>query len=306
MRVGIVGSGLCGLACARQLSNAGLVHVIFDKGRGPGGRLATRRADQGRQFDHGAQYLTARNDGFAGLLAEAENAGAVARWRGPRYVGVPGMNALAKYLAAGLDVRQNTEVRRISQTGDAWEIVGDAAPERFDCVVSTAPAPQTRALLGKEHPVSRALEEVRIEPCWTLLLALAKSANCRQAVLRNPGEAIAWLAEDSSKPGRSGRGCWVAQANPDWSKRHLELGRPEIVRRMLSPVCATLGVDPSDVTYASAHRWRYALASRPLGQPFAANSDGTFFAGGDWTLGARAEAAWQSGTAIADAILRTL
>ena len=38
--------------------------TVFDKGRGPGGRLATRRADDLR-FDHGAQYFTARDPRFA-------------------------------------------------------------------------------------------------------------------------------------------------------------------------------------------------------------------------------------------------
>ena len=54
-RIAVIGSGIAGLACARRLSDAGYAPILFDKGRGIGGRLATRRTPDGRQFDHGAQ-----------------------------------------------------------------------------------------------------------------------------------------------------------------------------------------------------------------------------------------------------------
>ena len=46
-----------------------------------------------------------------------------------------------------------------------------------------------------------------------------------------------------------------------------------------------------------------ARVTQALGRPFLTNVDGTLHLGGDWCIGARVEAAWQSGTAIADDIL---
>ena len=69
MRVAIIGAGMSGLACARRLVDAGLSPVVFDKGQGIGGRMATRRVD-GLQFDHGAQYVTAQDSGFAAVLRD--------------------------------------------------------------------------------------------------------------------------------------------------------------------------------------------------------------------------------------------
>ena len=60
----IIGAGMAGLTCARRLTYAGMDVRILDKGRGIGGRLATRRTDTGLTFDHGAQYVTARGPGF--------------------------------------------------------------------------------------------------------------------------------------------------------------------------------------------------------------------------------------------------
>ncbi|MGA8880775.1 MAG: FAD-dependent oxidoreductase, partial [Azonexus sp.] len=55
----LIGAGIAGLSCATALQQAGLKVSLFDKGRGPGGRMSTRRGDDW-QCDHGAQYFTAR------------------------------------------------------------------------------------------------------------------------------------------------------------------------------------------------------------------------------------------------------
>jgi len=60
------------------------------------------------------------------------------------------------------------------------------------------------------------------------------------------------------------------------------------------------------VTFAAAHRWRYARVAAPLGQPFLRSPDGTLYLGGDWCLGAGVEAAWTSGTAIAEDLLEQI
>ena len=43
--VGVIGAGMAGLACARELAAKGFEVTVFDKGRGLGGRTATRRAE---------------------------------------------------------------------------------------------------------------------------------------------------------------------------------------------------------------------------------------------------------------------
>jgi len=304
--IAIIGSGITGLACARRLAQAGLAPRVFDKGRGIGGRVATRRAAGGVQFDHGAQGISCESDGFRTVLDQAEAAGHVAAWEpgtaSTTHVGTPRMTGRAKYLGQGLDLPQGTVITALTRTADGWDLKAGEPLGTFDHVVCTAPAPQTTRLAGPA--LTRPLDAVTYEPSLTLMVALHRDLEA-PATRSNPTDALAWIAHDSVKPGRPTQNCWVAQASADWSIAHLELSRDEIATLMLDLFLGLHGLDPTDVAYATAHRWRYALVDTSLGQPFVTSRDKTLHAGGDWCLGPRIEHAWQSGTAIADDILRT-
>ncbi|WP_353269465.1 NAD(P)-binding protein [Gemmatimonas sp.] len=120
--IAIIGTGLAELSAARALAAREVPVRLFDKGRAPGGRLATRRAELDGvklQFDHGAQYLRAEGAGFAAAL---DAAGARPRQDDARRVGVPGMSALARALATGLDGDALRHVGRIVGEPGAWRV----------------------------------------------------------------------------------------------------------------------------------------------------------------------------------------
>jgi predicted NAD/FAD-dependent oxidoreductase len=302
----IIGAGMAGLACARELADAGMAPVILDKGRGIGGRVATRRAGE-LQFDHGAQYVNAHGAGFAGVLKGLTKARALAAWpdgTGRSHgVGVPGMSAIPKALGVGLDIRQNAQVMRLEREADGWVLHLPDSTLRAGRVVVTVPAPQVAALLGADHPLVVALAAVRLAPCLTLMAAI--SAPAPFLTRKDADDPLSWIAQDSAKPGRpQGHGAlWVAQASEAFSAAHLEDDSATLTAWMLPLLCDRLGAPLATVTHASTHRWRYARVTRPLGQPFLCSEDASLYLGGDWCLGARIEAAWDRGTAIAADLL---
>lgn len=306
VRIGIIGAGMTGLACARKLVDAGHDPLLLDKGRGIGGRLATRRAENDLQFDHGAQYVTAKSEGFKSLLNELTAKGAAGEWQmGDRtgFVGTPSMNALAKAQADGLTIRRQTQVTSVLETGSTWSVTTGDDTLEFDRLIITAPAPQTIALLGDDHPLSKCMAHVTLLPCWTLMAAFEKVPAALKATYHDPDAPLAWIAQESTKPGRANTNTFVAQASPHWSQSHLELEKPAATDLMLTELCKVLGLDRANMVHADAHRWRYAKVDTPLGSPYLANAPETLFLGGDWCIGARVEAAWQSGTSIAEKVL---
>ena len=137
MRIAIVGAGISGLSCADRLLRRSHVVRLFDKGRGPGGRMSTRRVEvQGRtvSFDHGAQYFTVRDATFAQQVDEWEQEGAVARWLDAgrdAWVGVPGMNAPVKSMATRHEIAWATNITGLERHAGTWALVGAPGGRRL-------------------------------------------------------------------------------------------------------------------------------------------------------------------------------
>lgn len=302
--VAIIGAGMAGISCARTLVQAGVSVQLVDKGRGIGGRMATRRVTLDGcdlTFDHGAQYLRPTRDDFAQVL---HHAGARGWESDTALVGMPGMSRLARNLAGELPISQQVEINAITQDGGLWHLAGPAGQLQARRVVLTIPAPQALALLGRAHPLAAALADVRMAPCLTLMAAFPPDSPRPFSHRLAPDHPLAWIAQDSSKPGRSAAAVtWVAQAAPEFSATHLERTAEEIETIMRPLLCDVIGAKGEGALYARAHRWRYAQTSQPLGQPFLCDADGALYVGGDWCLGAQAQDAWQSGQAIAQDIL---
>ncbi len=306
----IIGAGMAGLACARRLRRAGHTPPVLDKGRGVGGRMATRRVSTAAgeiSFDHGVQYLTTRDPDFAAAL---EDLGPACAYWGDgadetRLVGNPGMSGVPRALADGIDVHLGKAVTAVRAVPGGWHVtIGDARIETRRLVM-TVPAPQAAVLLGRDHPLYSRVADIVMAPCLTLMAAFPGDAPRPFVSRASDDHALAWIAQDSSKPGRtSAVTTWVAQASADWSNQHLEETPEAIAAHMLPMLADAIGVATQSAIHAAAHRWRYARTSAPLGVPCLCSDDESLFVGGDWCLGAHVESAWSSGTAIADAIIR--
>lgn len=321
-RIAVVGAGMAGLACARALRRRGLAPLVLEKSRGLGGRMATRHTGRGDRFDHGAQFVTARDPRFAAELQALARAGAARPWA-PRlpsgseapthawWIGTRGMRPLVDPLADALDVRLQATVTGLSRHHGRWRLALDDGEylDGFDAVAVAAPAPQARVLLdGAGSPLAAALDAVETAPCWALMLAFdTRWALPFDAGRVEDGGPVAWLARQSSRfDGDDGIDRWVVHASPAWSVEHLECTPDEVVPQLLSALATQLGTPAPPPALAQAHRWRYAMTIRPLGRPFLADPADGLWAGGDWCLGARVENAFQSGIALAGSIADAL
>lgn len=321
-RVAVVGAGVSGLTCARTLADHGFPVAVFDKGRGPGGRVSTRRAEPGLSFDHGAQYFTARDPHFVRFVHSWQEQGVVAEWGGrvvrleagavadtspqPRFVGVPGMSAVAGHLAADLAVRRETRVTTLSHTGGTWELAdeGGARYGPFEFLVVTVPAPQAAELIGPHRFVAD-LASVAMCPCWAALAAFDQRLDVPWDGAFVHGSPLSWVCRNSSKPGRpAGPECWVLHAGPEWSAAHLEETPSAVAARLLAALAGATGVAPPPPAHLSAHRWRYSLGSDAAERRALFDPATGLAVCGDWLAGGRVEGAFLAGAAAAGHVLR--
>lgn len=308
--IAIVGAGIAGLAAARWLADAGIGCTVIEKSRGLGGRMATRRVD-GLHFDHGAQYFTARGTGLRSRLAEWQAQGAVAQWTPGRWVGTPGMTAPARSLAEGLRVIQGRRTTGLEGEPGHWRPTtepgsGDSRKgESFDAVLLAIPGPQVMPLVASAGVRFPELERVRYAPCLTLMLAFDNTTDVHEYALTPPGGPIAWIARNGTKPGRSGSlETLVVHANPDWSRQHIDADPESAAEALLGALRAHIG-DTRPV-FRSMHRWLYARVEQTAGTPFLWDPARRIGACGDWAGGPRVEAAFDSGEALAAAVLEAL
>ena len=267
--------------------------------------MATKRTEAGR-FDHGAQFFRAKGTAFAGAIADWCASGVAAPWGNEgRFVGVPGMTAPVHDLLDGLDVASETTVARIVRDSAGWRVVDAAGVEAgpFAAVAVTFPAPQASALLAASGLALAGPERASYAPCWSLMLRLAAEPGVA-LMLRPEDGPIALVTREGSKPAREGHGL-VAHATPDWSRAHLEEAREAVQAALLGHLAALLG-GPVAATFATVHRWRYAMVETALDVPCLYDPAQALGAAGDWCLGPRIEAAFDSGRALAGRIAADL
>ena len=328
MAIAIIGAGIAGLSAARRFAEAGETVRLYDKGRGPGGRLSTRRAQTpvGEvRWDHGAQYFTVRSKAFSEEVVRLRDEGAVSRWR-PRladirkrpegwtvgvrpsqddrealFVGTPAMNAVIKALANGLDMAWGRRVTGLRRDGGSWRLDfedgGSEGP--FETVVCAVPAEQASVLLAGASPdLAAEAAGAHSAPCWAVMAAFDTPPRIAWDGANVSGGALAWAARDSSKPGRGAAEAWVLHASAEWSRANTDLDRDAAAARLVAEFRDITGLP--EPAFAGAHRWLYAKVETAAGSLYGWDGSARIAAIGDWRSGPRVESAWLSGQALAD------
>lgn len=182
----IIGGGISGLACARALIRHGHSVQLFEKSRGPGGRLASRRTPSAT-VALGAQYFTARSPELQSELAAWQQANVVAPWphslwvceesdwqhkqgNQARWVGVPRMSALTRHLSQDIDLHTQCRIEQLHREESIWWLQDDQGIRHgpFTQVILAIPAPQAQPLLAPHAPaLTRTCQRIEMNPCWT-------------------------------------------------------------------------------------------------------------------------------------------
>jgi len=309
MKCAIIGAGLAGLSCADALKAAGHQVVLYDKARGPGGRMSTRRMETRfgtAHMDHGAPCFHATYPEFRKVVATWQAAGLVVPWSvgGPEaWVGVSRMSAIIGQAAAKHDVRWNTFVQGIlSDSGGRWKILLDQGMQgSYDAVIVAVPAEQAVPILALyDFAMARSAALSLSQPCWTGLFVFEEALPA-PVYSHSTAGPIALAVCNRSKPGRAEPEAWVVYASSAWSTAHLEDTPSDAAPALLAALKDVLGVGTLPPVEAAAHRWRYASA-KGNGQNALWNADLRLGACGDWLIGPRAECAWMSGLSLASMI----
>lgn len=316
----VIGAGISGLLCAKRLQDAGAKVCVLDKGRGYGGRMATRRMAGGR-LDHGAQFFTVRDPRFQGFVDDWLAAGIIKEWfrhsaedsnpKGyPRYCGVNGMTDVGKHLAAELEVHQSSRVTELARDINKWAVTCENG-NRFSApyLVVSAPLPQALSLLdtsGVDYAGedAEALRRVRYaKGLATLLILDGPSKLPSEGHVRLSKSPLSWIADNQMKGISPQVPAITIHADAEFAEAHWD--SPDEVRGPLMIKAAEPWLGSTVVEY-KCHRWGFTTPLNSWHETHYTNAAIRLTLAGDGFGGARVEGAAVSGIDAADAVIQNM
>nr|WP_290821478.1 FAD-dependent oxidoreductase [Halomonas sp.] len=326
----IIGAGLAGLACAQVMVDAGEQVTLFDKARGPGGRMSSKHRPEAI-LDLGAQAFTVRDEAFNEEVARWQAAGCVGQWperiyrASPtgwqphhdgqkRFTGLPSMSAITRHLTDSLVARDvalhsTTPITALIRKSEGWWLEGNNTElyGPYTQVVISAPPPQASILVQPwDTQLSELCQSLVQRGCWAgwavfaapLPTPVGIKKDWQMARVDHP--ALRLVCRNQTKPGRENQPESLSLlANLEWSETHLEAA-PEAITQSLLEALKSLYPAPlklPELLDSGAHRWRYSQPDKDNPFPehgYARSAIGLALCG-DSLRGGRVEDAWLSG-----------
>lgn len=319
MKICVIGAGISGCSCAHALARAGHQLTVVEKGRGVGGRMATRRME-GARIDHGAQFFTIRDSRLQELNREWLKEEHVTPWydRVPgkpevpsdmRYRGTLGMTGPAKSLTRKCSLELNFFVEKIERE-NTWKVTERGGGGRIveaDHLVLTIPSIQMldlfeRSMIDLGGETSSRLQAIRHTRCLAILGILDRPSRLTQpGAVTHPFADVDWLSDNQVK-GISEVPALTLHASAEFSDQYWEVPDKEWANDLTGPAEEALG---SKITSWVSHRWGFAKPLVTFGASHYHLPELALTLGGDGFGGERVERAAISGLEAADAILQT-
>lgn len=321
-KIAVLGAGLTGAAAASTLARQGYQVTVFDKGRVAGGRMSSKRTEQG-YLDMGAQYFTARSELFKQQVKLWLEAGQVELWpcktallsdddgfislkasedKQTRFIGVPSMQSPATALLQAIPLVSSCCIYKLDRQQQSWTLFSDKNQSYagFDAVLLTLPPIQTQQLMA-QSALPDLFDETAdmLEPCWavamhTEVIPALDAIFCQHAKLR-------FISHQQHKTGRNS--CYILHFNAAFSALHLHEPSAFWFAEATAMLRQELHIQ-QEITPLAAHRWLYASQKDQVATSgLIAWPEQQLWAGGDWSYGGRVENAYLAGLDLAQAVI---
>lgn len=324
--IAIIGAGLSGISAARSLKDKANI-TIFDKSRGIGGRMTTRRSEK-YNFDHGAQFFTAKGEEFRKLCRNAQQDGVIDLWNAdfveitdgkitnsrkfsqeyPHYVATPQMNSLCKYMAQDFEVKLGQKITKINFSNQKWSLQNDKGEifTDFDYLILAIPSHQVLDLIDQKTKDYQRIKDTKMVGCFALMVGLKSEPELDFEAALVKESVISWISLNSSKPNRAGGTTLLVNSRNSWAEENIENDMNILQGQLLEELIKITKIDRDNIDHLDLHRWRYANIDKQKGEKYIFDHSQNLGICGDWLIQGRVEAAFDSGNQIGKKIFDIL
>ena len=311
-KVTIIGAGAAGLTCARQLIENGFKVSIFDKSRGTGGRIATRRIENGL-FNHGAsripdfRYCNSLPENLKKLLETAVELRVLIP-QDNYYTSFASMKTFITYLSEGLEIKKNTEITSVKRINLGVELSlknSNKIQVKDSFLILSIPQPQVLNLLNSDFPeISKLIQPAKMFSSVSGLFAFDKALSLKKSHIEN--SSIYGFHENSRVGQNLNLDCWTIHSKKNYGKTLSQFDKNQIKNHLLNEFERLASIDFPQPRYAEGHRWLYGFTEKALNENYVFNEPDKIGICGDWCRGNTVLDALISGTSLANKILSSM
>ncbi|MBA4728527.1 MAG: NAD(P)-binding protein [Thermodesulfobacteriota bacterium] len=311
-KISIIGTGLSAIFSAIHLrKNTDLEINLFDKARGLGGRLATRRAEDGK-FDHGAQYFSIERISNLPEIQMLINEGIISNIEDKDiYFSPDGMTNIAKKLLMDFNIFKEHKLVSIDKENENYKLFFEnGSTFNSDYIIMSCPMPQSLEILNKskidfDNNLIKALEDLNYFPCIVVMIkSEIKLSNLDKHIGTDvDSKNISWIGDNYRKKVSSIENYYTIQCSPEFSYENFENEYDETNEKLKHDMEKIFG---SNYQILSNHKWRYSIPKNFYQEDNSLVINEKDFLGlcGDIFTNGRFDGAITSGLSIADKFLK--
>ena len=311
-KIAIIGTGLSAIFSAIHLrKNTDLEINLFDKARGLGGRLATRRAEGGK-FDHGAQYFSIERINNLPEIQMLINEGVINNIEDKDiYFSPDGMTNIAKKLLTDFNIFKEHKLVSIDKENENYKLFFEnGSTFNSDYIIMSCPMPQSLEILNKskidyDNNLIKDLEDLSYFPCIVVMIkSEIKLSNLEKHIGTDvDSKDISWIGDNYGKKVSSIENYYTIQCSPEFSYENFENEYDETNKKLKHEMEKIFG---SNYQILSNHKWRYSIPKNFYQGDNSLVINQKNFLGlcGDIFTNGRFDGAITSGLSIADKFLK--
>ena len=322
--VAIIGAGITGVTVANLLQKKYNL-TVFEKSRGVGGRMATRRAEP-YQFNHGAQYFKIGNKEFKDFVKplivnkiikpltanqiEISNKKVIKRtkiYNQQYFTAESKMNAVVKYLINNnFSIKLLCKIKKTLKENDNWFIIDsdDVSYGPYDWLLITIPPNQAIEILYNNYKFLDIIKKIKMRSCYSLMLGFDKIKEFDFDTALFLDEDVQWLSIRKKILENKEYYNILINSSYNFAEQNINGSKDKISNYLIKQVSDILKFDLNNYDHKALHFWKYAMSEKNNNLGSLLDEDLKVIICGDWCMNGKVEGAFLSAKNAANKLLK--